>query len=96
MARTLNSERHNTMAKVTIIIEDNEDQTGISVQVTSNPPFPGPAAEDQTATSAQHLGAYCMEAIAKATGGRRDPDAPEDEDEDAPEDEDEDAPEDDE
>jgi hypothetical protein len=55
------------MAKVTITIEDTE-KTGIHLTIESDPPFPGPAAEDQTQTNAQYLGCVAMDAMSKACG----------------------------
>jgi len=42
------------MAKVTITFEDIDD--GVRVKAESEPPFPGPAAQDQTLTEAQEMG----------------------------------------
>ena len=52
------------MAEVTITIKD--EGRGVNIKIESNPPFPGPAAEDQTMTNAQYLGWVAMDAIAKA------------------------------
>lgn len=57
------------MAKVIITIEDDDDAGMISIRIESDPAWPGPAAEDQTMTAAQHLGLVGMEAISKAAKG---------------------------
>ena len=57
------------MAKVTITIEDDDVEGMINIRIESDPAWPGPAAEDQTMTAAQHLGLVGMEALAKAAKG---------------------------
>lgn len=52
------------MATVTITIKD--EGRGLNIKLESDPPFPGPAAEDQTATNAQHLGFVGLNAITNA------------------------------
>jgi len=54
------------MATVTITITDVG--TGISVNLESEPGFPGPAAKDQAMTNAQHLGFVALEVINKTCG----------------------------
>jgi len=43
------------VAKVTITIEDGENDR-VTMQIESDPPWPGPAAEDQSMTPAQGAG----------------------------------------
>ena len=63
------------MAKVTITIEDDDEKGMVNIRIESDPGWPGPAAEDQSMTSAQHLGLVGMEAITKA--GKSEPEEPE-------------------
>jgi hypothetical protein len=57
------------MAKVTITVEDDDAAGMVNIRIESEPGWPGPAAEDQTMTAAQHLGLIGMEAITKAAKG---------------------------
>ena len=50
------------MATVTITITD-KPKGKLSLKIASDPAFPGPAAKDQTTTSAQTLGLMGLEAI---------------------------------
>ncbi len=54
------------MAQVTITIED--DDGGINIRCESNPPWPGPAKEDQSLTYAQSVGLDFIEHL-KGTQG---------------------------
>jgi hypothetical protein len=58
------------MAKVTITVEDDPDGKHVNIRIESDPPWPGPAAEDQSMTCAQNLGLAIMEKMPEITGDR--------------------------
>jgi hypothetical protein len=63
------------MAKVTITISDEGEEADgkntVTIKLESDPAFPGPAAEDQTITSAQNLGLNAWQAIAEMAAGKK-------------------------